>query len=99
MNFFEFFKIPISLEPDLAELKRKYYLNSRKYHPDHFTMDSEEIQEEALEMSSLNNKAYKTLLDKVGLQHIFNRAPFLRNCRGQAVYPYRAAIKFFYHSQ
>ena len=36
---------------------------SKKYHPDFFTMESAADQEEALQMSTLNNKAYKSLKD------------------------------------
>lgn len=63
MNYFEFFEIPVSFKLDKAELKRTFYANSKKYHPDFFTLESEEKQMEVLELSTLNNKAYKTLSD------------------------------------
>lgn len=63
MNYFEFFEIPVSFTLDQAELKRTFYANSKKYHPDFFTLESEEKQMEVLELSTLNNNAYKTLLD------------------------------------
>ena len=63
MNYFEFFKIPVSFKLDEAELKRTFYANSKKYHPDFFTLESEEKQMEVLELSTLNNNAYKTLSD------------------------------------
>ncbi|MFK7772108.1 MAG: iron-sulfur cluster co-chaperone HscB C-terminal domain-containing protein [Saprospiraceae bacterium] len=63
MNYFEFFNIPISFKIDTADLKRKFYANSKKYHPDFFTLESEEKQMEVLELSTLNNNAYKTLSD------------------------------------
>ncbi len=37
--------------------------NSKKYHPDFYTLESEEKQEEVLELSTLNNEAYKILSD------------------------------------
>ena len=63
MNYFEFYNIPISFQLDQAELKRIFYANSKKYHPDFYTLESEEKQAEILELSTLNNQAYKTLSD------------------------------------
>ena len=63
MNYFEFFAIPVSFQVDEAQLKRTFYANSKKYHPDFYTLESAEKQEEILELSTLNNKAYKTLKD------------------------------------
>ncbi len=66
MNYFEFYDLPIRFKIDAKRLKRKFYAYSRKYHPDFFVQAAEQEQEEALEKSTLNNKAYKTLsnLDK-----------------------------------
>ncbi len=61
MNYFEFFEISVNFKLDEAELKRTFYANSKKYHPDFFTLESEEKQMEVLELSTLNNNAYKTL--------------------------------------
>ncbi len=63
MNYFEFFDIPVSFLLDEAQVKRTFYQNSKKYHPDFYTLESEEKQMEVLEMSTLNNEAYKTLSD------------------------------------
>lgn len=63
MNYFEFYDIPISLKVDQAALKKTFYANSRKYHPDFYATESEEKQAAILELSSLNNEAYKTLSD------------------------------------
>ncbi len=63
MNYFEFYDIPISFQVDETALKRKFYANSKKYHPDFYTLESEERQAEALELSSLNNEAYQVLSD------------------------------------
>ena len=44
---------------------------NRQYHPDFFTQADAQSQEEALEMTSLNNKAYQTLADKdLRIKHI-----------------------------
>ena len=63
MKYFDFFDIPISLKPDPALLKKKFLANARKFHPDFHTQSSEENQLEILELSTLNNAAYKTLSD------------------------------------
>lgn len=61
MNFFDFFEIPMSFNINATALKKKYYINSKKYHPDFYATESEEKQQEILELSTLNNEAYKTL--------------------------------------
>ncbi|MEM9991370.1 MAG: Fe-S protein assembly co-chaperone HscB [Bacteroidota bacterium] len=63
MNFFEFYNIPISFQVDKAALKRTFYANSKKYHPDFYTLESEERQAEVLELASKNNEAYRVLSD------------------------------------
>ena len=63
MNYFQFYNIPITFTVDEAALKRTFYANSKKYHPDFYTLESEEKQQEILELSTLNNEAYKTLKD------------------------------------
>lgn len=61
MNYFELYDLSESFQIDLAVLKKKFLLLSKKYHPDFFTLTSDLDQEEALKMSVLNNEAYKTL--------------------------------------
>lgn len=63
MNYFDFYNIPISFMPNKKALKRTFYANSKKYHPDFYTLETEEKQAEILELSTLNNEAYKTLSD------------------------------------
>jgi molecular chaperone HscB len=63
MNHFEFYKIPLSFKIDEAALKRIFYANSKLFHPDFFTLESEEKQAEILELSTLNTETYKTLSD------------------------------------
>ena len=62
-NYFEFFGIPISFSLDEQDLKRRFYANSKKYHPDFYTLESPDKQAEILHLSSLNNEAYQTLSD------------------------------------
>ena len=45
-------------------VKKRYYANSKQYHPDFFTTDSSDKQDEILHLSSQNNEAYKILSDE-----------------------------------
>jgi molecular chaperone HscB len=63
MDYFKFFDLPVSFFPDEAELKRRYLLNSKRWHPDFHTLEPEEKQAEILELSTQNNLAYLTLSD------------------------------------
>lgn len=63
MNYFEFYGIKESFTPDVALLKKKFYELSKAYHPDFYANESEEKQQEILELSTLNNKAWQTLSD------------------------------------
>jgi molecular chaperone HscB len=62
-NYFEFYNLPLSFNLDETVLKRTFYANSKQFHPDFFTLESEEKQAEILELSTLNTEAYKTLSD------------------------------------
>ena len=55
--------MPVSFQLDEDQLRKIYYENSKKFHPDFHTLSNTERQEESLEMSTLNNLAYKTLSD------------------------------------
>lgn len=56
---------------DLAALKRQFYTNSKRFHPDFHTLQAETAREEALEMSTRNNEAYKVLADEdLRLRHL-----------------------------
>lgn len=61
MNYFQFYNIPVSFQIDETDLKKTFLINSKKYHPDFYTLASESEQEEALRLSTLNNEAYKVL--------------------------------------
>ncbi len=67
INFFEFYNIPESFHVDQAALKKQFYAYSKQYHPDFFAGESEEKQNEILELSTINNKAYHTLSNPVKL--------------------------------
>ncbi len=63
MNYFQFFNLPVAFKIDEAALRRAFLLNSKKYHPDFFTLENDAVQNEVLEKSTLNNEAWKTLSD------------------------------------
>ena len=63
MNYFELYEIPISFDPNQDLIKQKFYALSKKYHPDFYINESQEKQDEVLELSTLNNKAFQTLKD------------------------------------
>ncbi len=63
MNYFELYEIPISFNPDQNAIKQKFYALSKKYHPDFYINESQEKQDEVLDLSTLNNKAYQILKD------------------------------------
>lgn len=63
MTYFEFYGLPVSFQLDTAALRRMYLENSRKYHPDFHTLSNESEQARVLELSTLNNEAFKTLSD------------------------------------
>ncbi len=63
INYFDFYGIPESFNPDVAALKKKFYELSKQYHPDFYATDTDEKQQEILELSTINNKAWQTLSD------------------------------------
>ena len=63
INYFDFYQIPESFNPDAALLKKKFYTLSKEYHPDFYANEDEAKQQEILELSTINNKAYQALSD------------------------------------
>ncbi|WP_199118008.1 Fe-S protein assembly co-chaperone HscB [Pedobacter sp. ASV28] len=63
MNYFELYGLPITFHPDQNVVKQQFYALSKKYHPDFYIKESQEKQEEVLERSTLNNKAFQVLKD------------------------------------
>ncbi|MBA9076270.1 MULTISPECIES: iron-sulfur cluster co-chaperone HscB C-terminal domain-containing protein [Rufibacter] len=61
MNYFHFYDLPESFLPDEKAIQTKYYALSREYHPDFYTLEPQEKQQEILEKSTLNTNAYRTL--------------------------------------
>jgi molecular chaperone HscB len=60
MNYFELFDIPLSLTVDTKALTKRFFELQKKYHPDFFGQATDAEKEEALELSSMVNKAWKT---------------------------------------
>lgn len=63
MNYFELYGIDEAFDIDEGLVKRKFYELSKKYHPDFYINEDESRQQEILELSTLNNKAYQVLSD------------------------------------
>ena len=63
MNYFVFYGIPVSFSVDEEGLRKKYLELSRKYHPDFYINESATKQQEVLELSTTNTKAFQTLSD------------------------------------
>ena len=71
INYYEYFGLPVRLNQNQSDLRKLYYENSRKYHPDFYTLEEEERQEEVLRFSTLNNEAYNVLKnDNKRLKHL-----------------------------
>src|SRR5213595_587862 len=65
MDHFEVFGLPRRLAIDTAELQRRFYELSRRYHPDFHQAAPPEEQVRALEASAGLNAAYRTLRDPI----------------------------------
>lgn len=63
IDYFDFYGLPVSFNPDAAAIKQQFYKFSKQYHPDFYINETEEKQAEVLELSTLNNKAYQVLSD------------------------------------
>jgi len=65
MDHFEVFGLPRRLAMDTAELQRRFYELSRRYHPDFHQAAPPEEQARALEASARLNAAYRALRDPI----------------------------------
>ncbi len=61
MNYFELYEMPMHCNIDKAALKRKYYLLSKKYHPDFFETNELITEEENLAIAAKVNEGYTLL--------------------------------------
>ena len=70
-NYFQLFHLPPAPTIDEAALKKTFYANSKRYHPDFHTLEDAVTQQEVLEKSTLNNQGYKVLADPdLRLKHL-----------------------------
>lgn len=63
MYYFELFELPLSLKIDEKKIIDKYYILSKKYHPDRYVMSTDEEKDLALKMTADINKAKDVLLN------------------------------------
>lgn len=63
MDYFEVFGLPRRLAVDVADLQRRFYALSRRYHPDFHAGQPPAEQAAALEASARLNAAYRALRD------------------------------------
>ena len=63
MNYFEFYELGISFDLDEIVLKKLFLKKSRQFHPDFYTLESDEKQASMLELATFNTEAYKVLSD------------------------------------
>lgn len=78
-DYFEFYNIPVAFHPDLIIVKHRFYALSKQYHPDFFATKSMEEQDEALAMSTQNNKAFQLLSDEKA------RLPYVLKLKGALI--------------
>jgi molecular chaperone HscB len=62
MTHFELYSLPITLNPDPALVKERFYELSRKYHPDLHSLAAADEQADILEKASQVNMAFKVLM-------------------------------------
>ena len=62
-NYFHLFHLPPAPTIDEAALKKTFYANSKRFHPDFHTLEDAATQQEVLEKSTQNNQGYKVLAD------------------------------------
>jgi molecular chaperone HscB len=65
VRYFEVLGLDPRLTLDAADLQKRFYERSRKWHPDRFSTKSAAEQAEALDMTALLNDAFRTLRDPV----------------------------------
>src|SRR5213593_1948786 len=88
MDHFEVFGLPRRLAIDTAELQRRFYELSRRYHPDFHQAAPPEEQARALEASARLNAAYRALRDPIARVEYLVRLEEGRDTReGSAVKP------------
>lgn len=88
MNYFDFYDLPVSFVLDEGDLRRKFLQKSKQYHPDFYTLDTPEKQEEILALSTKNNEAYKVLSNEdKRLQYILEQKGLLGDAANNKMSP------------
>lgn len=64
-DYFAVFDLPRKLHVDMAQLERRFYGLSRKFHPDVYATKSPEEQQWSLDQTSFLNDAYRTLKNPI----------------------------------
>jgi molecular chaperone HscB len=78
MNYFQFYEISERFQLDTSVVRTIFLKNSRRFHPDFHTQESDERQNEILELSTKNNEAFQTLSDPIlRMAHILKNHGFL----------------------
>lgn len=63
-NYFELYSLAETLSPDPTTVRKRWQEISRIYHPDRFGAATNAEQMEAMQRTTANNAAYKTLSNK-----------------------------------
>jgi molecular chaperone HscB len=71
MRFYEALDLAPCLSLDADDLKRRFYDQSRQWHPDRYTHAGPEEQQTALERSAVLNDAFRTLKDPISRAEYF----------------------------
>ncbi len=64
-DYFVLFELPRHLVIDVVALEKRFYLLSRRWHPDRFARAVAEEKQRSLEMTSQLNDAYRTLKEPI----------------------------------
>jgi len=71
MRFYDALGLAPKLSLDAEDLKKRFYGQSREWHPDRFSRRSPEEQKKALDMTAVLNDAFRTLRDPVARAEYF----------------------------
>src|SRR4051812_37276855 len=63
INYFEFYDIPETLNPDATVVRKRWQELNKIYHPDRYANATAGEQSEAMQRTAFNNQVYKTLTD------------------------------------
>lgn len=64
-NYYDFFGLPHRLDLDLGQLERRFYMLSRRLHPDVYFRRTPQERQYSLDATAVLNDAYRTLRDPI----------------------------------